>query len=74
MQAQKMEQRLKESPSRDQTIPPNPNTIADAEKFLLTATWYICPLRGSASTWPIQIQRRLDTPAKGDARVMRWDK
>jgi hypothetical protein len=29
---------------------PNPNTIADAKKRLLTGVWYGCSLRGSTST------------------------
>ena len=28
---------------------PNPDTIVDAKKCLLTGAWYSCPLRGSAS-------------------------
>jgi hypothetical protein len=35
-------------PSHMQT--PNPDTIADAKKHLLTGAWYSCPLRGYAST------------------------
>jgi len=34
---------------------PNPDTIADAKKFLLTGAWYSCPLRGSARAGPIQM-------------------
>ena len=33
--------------------PPNPDTIADANKSLLTGAWYSCLLRGSASAWLI---------------------
>jgi hypothetical protein len=33
--------------------PPNPDTIVDANKSLLTA-WYSCLLRGFASAWQIQ--------------------
>jgi hypothetical protein len=35
---------------------PNPNTIVDAKNFLQIGAWYGCPLRGSASTWLIQMQ------------------
>jgi hypothetical protein len=35
---------------------PNPDTIADAKKCLLTGAWYSCLLRGSAKSWPIQMQ------------------
>jgi hypothetical protein len=57
-----VEQRLKEvhpetappgNPSHLQ--PPNPNTIADAKKCLLTGDWYSCILRDSARAWPIQM-------------------
>jgi hypothetical protein len=41
------------NPSHLQT--PNPDTIADAKKCLLTGAGYSCPLRGSARVWPIQI-------------------
>jgi hypothetical protein len=41
---------------RRHTQPPNPDTIADAKNYLLTGAWYSCPLRGSARTWPKQIQ------------------
>jgi hypothetical protein len=34
--------------------PPNPVTIADAKKCLLTGAWYSCLLRGSARAWQIQ--------------------
>jgi hypothetical protein len=34
--------------------PPNPDTIADANKSLLKGAWYSCLLRGSASAWLIQ--------------------
>ena len=34
--------------------PPNLDTIADANKSLLTGAWYSCLLRGSASAWLIQ--------------------
>ena len=37
------------NPSHKQT--PKPNTIVDANKSLLTETWYNCPLRGSSSAW-----------------------
>jgi hypothetical protein len=40
-------------PSHLQT--PNPDTIADDKKPLLTGTWYTYTLRGSASIWPIQV-------------------
>ena len=33
---------------------PKPDTIVDANKCLLTGTWYCCLLRGSASAWQIQ--------------------
>jgi hypothetical protein len=33
-------------PSHLQT--PNPDTTANAKKYLLTVSWYICPLRGCA--------------------------
>ena len=35
---------------------PNPHTIVDAKKCLLTGAWCGYPLKGSASIWPIQIQ------------------
>jgi hypothetical protein len=40
------------SPTRDPSHlqTPNPDTVEDATKCLLTATWYGCPLRGSTST------------------------
>ena len=41
-------------PSHLQT--PNPGTIADAKKCLLIGAWYGRSLRGSTSTWPIQMQ------------------
>ena len=41
-------------PSHLQTL--NPDTIGDAKKCLLPGAWYGCPLRGSFSTWPIQMQ------------------
>jgi hypothetical protein len=41
-------------PSHLQT--PNPDTIADAKKCLLTGAWCGCSLRGSNSTWLIQMQ------------------
>ena len=58
-----MEQSLKERPPRD-LLPwdpsylqtPKPDTIADADKHLLTGAWYGCPLRGSASLKQMQIQ------------------
>jgi hypothetical protein len=34
---------------------PNPDTIVDAKKCLLTGAWYSSPLRGSASAWSIQL-------------------
>ena len=34
--------------------PPNPDTIANARKILLTGPWYSCLLRGYASAWQIQ--------------------
>jgi hypothetical protein len=34
---------------------PNPGTIADAKKCLLTGAWYSCLLRGSARSWPKQM-------------------
>jgi hypothetical protein len=40
-------------PSRLQT--PNPDTMVDANKCLLTGAWYGCPLRGSARALPIQM-------------------
>ena len=39
-------------PSHIQT--PNPDTIVDAKKCLLTGAWYSCLLRGSASAWQVQ--------------------
>jgi hypothetical protein len=33
---------------------PNPDTIVDANKCLLTGAWYCCLLRGSATVWQIQ--------------------
>jgi hypothetical protein len=41
-------------PSHLQTL--NPDTIADVKKFLLTGAWYGYFLRGSTSTWSIQMQ------------------
>jgi hypothetical protein len=35
---------------------PNPDSIADAKKCVLTGAWYGCSLRGSTNTWPIQMQ------------------
>jgi len=35
---------------------PNPDTIADAKKNLLTGGWYSCPLRDSARAQPIKMQ------------------
>jgi hypothetical protein len=35
---------------------PNPNTIADAKKSLLTVIWYGSSLRGSANTQTIQVE------------------
>jgi hypothetical protein len=35
---------------------PNLDTVADAKKYLLTGAWYSCILRGSARSWPIQMQ------------------
>jgi hypothetical protein len=32
---------------------PNPDTIADAKKCLLTGAWFTCLLRDSARPWPI---------------------
>ena len=54
MQWQRVEQKpeghpettLPNGPSQIQT--PNPDSVADAKKHLLTGNWYICPLRGSA--------------------------
>jgi len=54
MQRLRVEQRLKERPSRDcpnwgfihQQIPYT-DSIADAKKSLLTRAWYVCPLKGS---------------------------
>jgi hypothetical protein len=52
-----------EGPSHPETAPPgdpshiqspNPDTIVDANKCLLTGAWYSCLLRGSASAWQIQ--------------------
>jgi hypothetical protein len=34
----------------------NSETIADAKNCLLTRAWYGYPLRGSARSWPIQMQ------------------
>jgi hypothetical protein len=34
--------------------PPNPDTIVDANKSLLTGAWYSCLPRGSSSAWQIQ--------------------
>ena len=33
---------------------PNPDTMADANKSLLTGAWYSCLLRGSARAWQTQ--------------------
>jgi hypothetical protein len=46
--------RLPVDPSHMQT--PNPDTIVDAKKCLLTGACYSCLLRGSARSWPIQMQ------------------
>jgi hypothetical protein len=35
---------------------PNPDTIADAKKYLLTGARYNCLLIGSARSLPIQMQ------------------
>jgi hypothetical protein len=43
-----------ENPSHIQT--PNPDTIADANKCLLTGAWDSCLPRGSARAWQIQRQ------------------
>jgi hypothetical protein len=45
------------APPRDPSFlqKPNPDTIADAKKRLLTGAWYSCPLRGSARTWLLQM-------------------
>ena len=60
-QGQRMEQKLEERPFRDcpkwdpsHMQPPNPNTTADANKYLLRGVWYSCLLRGSATAWQIQ--------------------
>jgi hypothetical protein len=37
-------------------LTPNPDTIADVKKFLLTGARYSCPSRGSARVRPIQMQ------------------
>ena len=34
--------------------PPNPDTIVNANKSLLTGAWYSCLLRGSVSAWKLQ--------------------
>jgi hypothetical protein len=34
--------------------PPNPDTMADANKRLLTGAWYSCLLRGFVGAWQIQ--------------------
>jgi hypothetical protein len=34
--------------------PPNPDTMADANKSLLTGAWHSCLLRAFASAWQIQ--------------------
>jgi hypothetical protein len=58
-------------PSHLQT--PNPNTIADAKKCLLTEAWYNCPLRGSASICPIQMRmlavNHLTKPSDPNGRI-----
>jgi hypothetical protein len=61
LQRQSSGQRLKEWPSRDfptwdpsHKPPPNPDTMADANKSPLTGTWYSCLLRASASAWQTQ--------------------
>jgi hypothetical protein len=58
---QSVEQRLNERPSRDcltwdppHIQSPNPDTIVDAQKCLLTRAWYSCLLRVSARAWQIQ--------------------
>jgi hypothetical protein len=33
---------------------PNPDTIVDAKKWLMTRAWYSCLLRGSARAWQTQ--------------------
>ena len=38
---------------------PNPDTIVDAKRCLLTRAWYSCLLRGSTRAW--QIQRKMLT-------------
>jgi hypothetical protein len=62
IQGKRVEQRLKEQPSRD--CPPRdqsylqtpiPDTVADAQRCLLTGAWYSC-LRGSGRAWPIQMR------------------
>ena len=37
-------------------LTPNPDTIADAKKCLLTGVWHSCPLRSSARAGPIQMR------------------
>ena len=61
IQGQRMEQRLKERPSRDCLTwgsilyAATWDTITDPNKYFLTADWYSCLLRGSARTWQIQM-------------------
>jgi hypothetical protein len=45
-------------PPRDPShlLTPNPDTIADAKKCLLTGAWYSCPLRGPSRAGPIQMR------------------
>jgi hypothetical protein len=63
----KMEQRLKERPSRDRptlgSIPcqgPNPDTIANAKMCLWAGAWHGCPLRVFTSTCLRQMQPTID--------------
>ena len=47
-----LESHLETAPPRDSSHlqTPNPDTIADATKHLLTGAWYSCPLRGLTNT------------------------
>jgi len=63
LQGQRVEQGLKERPSRDWPTwdpshmqPPNPVTIADVKKCMLTGAWCGCLLRGSARALLLQMR------------------
>jgi hypothetical protein len=63
IQGQRMEQRLKERPSRDCSTwgsIPYAATISDVKKYLLTGARYHCLLIGSSRTLPIQMRMLAD--------------